>query len=115
MEEQVKRLIRKSLHMRLQGMGRIDNIRTNEALIETWITAIVALGYADILHIVYHDRSEKERRDQPDFPGRPGGIPHGRGLPGADQRPHRPDLCQCFAGGAAPGPGCHRRGRDPGR
>ena len=33
--------------MRLQGMGRIDNIRTNEALIETWITAIVALGYAD--------------------------------------------------------------------
>ena len=47
MEEQVKRLIRKSLHMRLQGMGRIDNIRTNEALIETWITAIVALGYAD--------------------------------------------------------------------
>lgn len=33
MEEQVKRLIRKSLHMRLQGMGRIDNIRTNEALI----------------------------------------------------------------------------------
>ena len=47
MEEQVQRLIRKSLHMRLQGMGRIDNIRTNEALIETWITAIVALGYAD--------------------------------------------------------------------
>ena len=33
--------------MRLQGMGRIDNIRTNEALIKTWITAIVALGYAD--------------------------------------------------------------------
>lgn len=47
MEEEVKRLIRESLYKRLVGYDEIDTILTNDALIDNWITGIMALGYND--------------------------------------------------------------------
>ena len=41
----VKDLIRGSLEKRLEGMGPIDNILNNSALIERWLTDIMVLGY----------------------------------------------------------------------
>ena len=41
----VKDLIRESLEKRLEGMGPIDNILNNSALIERWLTDIMVLGY----------------------------------------------------------------------
>lgn len=47
MEKEVKRLIRESLYKRLVGHDEIDTILTNDALIDNWITGIMALGYND--------------------------------------------------------------------
>ncbi|MDR1897703.1 MAG: hypothetical protein LBR10_13020 [Prevotellaceae bacterium] len=45
MEEIVKNLIRESLEKRLIGWGKIDPILVNSALINCWLTDIMALGY----------------------------------------------------------------------
>ena len=47
MEGEVKKLIRESLYKRLVGHDDIDTILDNNALVEKWITAIMALGYND--------------------------------------------------------------------
>ena len=47
MEKEVKRLIRESLYKRLVGHNEIDTILTNDALVDKWITGIMALGYND--------------------------------------------------------------------
>lgn len=47
MEAEVKKLIRESLYKRLVGHDEIDTILDNNALVEKWITAIMALGYND--------------------------------------------------------------------
>lgn len=47
MENKVKQLIRDSLYKRLVGHDEIDTILDNAALVETWITGIMALGYND--------------------------------------------------------------------
>ena len=47
MEKEVKRLIRESLNKRLVGHDEIDTILTNDALVDKWITGIMALGYND--------------------------------------------------------------------
>ena len=47
MEKEVKRLIRESLYKRLVGLDEIDTILTNDALVDKWITVIMALGYND--------------------------------------------------------------------
>ncbi len=47
MEKEVKRLIRKSLNKRLVGHDEIDTILTNDALVDKWLTGIMALGYND--------------------------------------------------------------------
>ena len=47
METEVKRLIRESLYKRLVGHNEIDTILTNDALVDKWITGIMALGYND--------------------------------------------------------------------
>ena len=47
MEREVKQLIRKSLYERLVGHDEIDTILTNDALVEKWLTGIMALGYND--------------------------------------------------------------------
>ena len=47
METEVKRLIRESLYKRLVGHDEIDTILTNDALVEKWLTGIMALGYND--------------------------------------------------------------------
>ena len=47
MEKEVKRLIRESLYKRLVGHDEIDTILTNDALVEKWLTGIMALGYND--------------------------------------------------------------------
>ena len=45
MEIEVKRLIKESLYKRLVGHDEIDTILTNDALVEKWLTGIMALGY----------------------------------------------------------------------
>ncbi len=45
MEKEVKKLIKESLYKRLVGHGEIDNILNNGALVEKWMTGIMALGY----------------------------------------------------------------------
>lgn len=47
MEKEVKRLIRESLYKRLVGHDEIDTILTNDALVDKWITGIMALGCND--------------------------------------------------------------------
>ena len=47
MEIEVKRLIRESFYKRLVGHDEIDTILTNDALVEKWLTGIMALGYND--------------------------------------------------------------------
>ena len=47
MENEVKRLIRESLYYRLVGHNEIDTILNNDALVEKWLTGIMALGYND--------------------------------------------------------------------
>ena len=47
MEKEVKRLIRESLNKRLVGHDEIDTILTNDALVDKWLTGIMALGYND--------------------------------------------------------------------
>ena len=47
MEKEVKNLIKDSLFKRLVGHDEIDTILTNDALVEKWLTGIVALGYND--------------------------------------------------------------------
>jgi len=47
MEKEVKRLIKESLYKRLIGHDEIDTILTNDALVEKWLTGIMALGYND--------------------------------------------------------------------
>jgi len=47
MEKEVKRLIKESLYKRLVGHNEIDTILTNDALVDKWITGIMALGYND--------------------------------------------------------------------
>ena len=47
MEKEVKRLIKESLYKRLVGHDEIDTIFNNEALVEKWLTGIMALGYND--------------------------------------------------------------------
>ena len=47
MEKEVKRLIKESLYKRLVGHDEIDTILNNDALVEKWITGIMALGYND--------------------------------------------------------------------
>lgn len=47
MEKEVKRLIKESLYKRLVGHDEIDTILTNDALVEKWLTGIMALGYND--------------------------------------------------------------------
>ena len=47
MEKEVKRLIRESLYKRLVGHDEIDTILTNDALVDKWLTGIMALGYND--------------------------------------------------------------------
>ena len=44
MEELIKNLIRESLQKRIAGHDSVDNIISNDDLIEHWLTAIVALG-----------------------------------------------------------------------
>ncbi len=45
MEETVKIMIRESLERRLFGWDNIDNLVSNNSLIDRWITDIMALGY----------------------------------------------------------------------
>ena len=47
MEEEVKHIIKESLYKRLVGYNEIDTILTNDALVDKWITGIMALGYND--------------------------------------------------------------------
>ena len=47
MEKEVKRLIKESLYKRLVGHDEIDTVLTNDALVEKWLTGIMALGYND--------------------------------------------------------------------
>ena len=47
MEREVKQLIKESLYKRLVGHDEIDTILTNDALVEKWLTGIMALGYND--------------------------------------------------------------------
>ena len=47
MEEEVKQLIKESLYKRLVGHDKIDTILNNDALVDKWITGIMALGYND--------------------------------------------------------------------
>lgn len=47
MEAEVKKLIKESLYKRLVGHDEIDTILDNNALVDRWITAIMALGYND--------------------------------------------------------------------
>lgn len=47
MEEEVKHIIKDSLYKRLAGHDEIDTILTNDALVDKWITGIMALGYND--------------------------------------------------------------------
>ena len=47
MEEEVKHIIKESLYKRLVGHDEIDTILTNDALVDKWITGIMALGYND--------------------------------------------------------------------
>lgn len=47
MEKEVKRLVKESLYKRLVGHDEIDTIFNNEALVEKWLTGIMALGYND--------------------------------------------------------------------
>lgn len=44
-EETIKTLIKESIMKRIEGLGRIDNILNDSALIECWLTDIMALGY----------------------------------------------------------------------
>lgn len=47
MESEVKKLIRENLNKRLVGHDEIDTVLTNDALVEKWLTGIMALGYND--------------------------------------------------------------------
>ncbi len=47
MEKEVKRLIKESLYKRLIGHDEIDTIFNNDAMVEKWLTGIMALGYND--------------------------------------------------------------------
>ena len=47
MEEEVKHIIKESLYKRLVGHDEIDTILTNDALVDKWLTGIIALGYND--------------------------------------------------------------------
>ena len=47
MEKEVKRLIKESLYKRLVGHDEIDTIFNNDAMVEKWLTGIMALGYND--------------------------------------------------------------------
>lgn len=47
MEKEVKQLIKESLYKRLAGHDEIDTILNNDALVEKWLTGIMALGYND--------------------------------------------------------------------
>ncbi len=47
MEETVKQLIKESLYKRLVGHDEIDNILNNYALVDKWLTGIMALSYND--------------------------------------------------------------------
>ena len=47
MEKEVKQLIKESLYKRLAGHDEIDTILNNDALVEKWLTGIIALGYND--------------------------------------------------------------------
>lgn len=47
MEKEVKQLIKESLYKRLSGHDEIDTILNNDALVEKWLTGIMALGYND--------------------------------------------------------------------
>ena len=47
MEEEVKHIIKESLYKRLVGHNEIDTILTNDALVDKWLTGIMALGYND--------------------------------------------------------------------
>ena len=47
MEEEVKQIIKESLYKRLVGHDEIDTILTNDALVDKWLTGIMALGYND--------------------------------------------------------------------
>jgi len=47
MEKEVKRLIKESLYKRLIGHDGIDTILNNDALVDKWLTGIMALGYND--------------------------------------------------------------------
>ena len=47
MEKEVKRLVKESLYKRLVGHDEIDTILTNDALVDKWLTGIMALGYND--------------------------------------------------------------------
>ena len=47
MEKEVKRLIKESLYKRLVGHDEIDTIFNNDAMVEKWLTGIIALGYND--------------------------------------------------------------------
>ena len=47
MEEEVKHIIKESLYKRLVGHDEIDTILTNDALVDKWLTGIMALGYND--------------------------------------------------------------------
>lgn len=47
MEKEVKQLIKESLYKRLAGHDEIDTIFNNDALVEKWLTGIMALGYND--------------------------------------------------------------------
>ena len=47
MEKEVKLLIKESLYKRLVGHDEIDTIFNNDAMVEKWLTGIIALGYND--------------------------------------------------------------------
>jgi hypothetical protein len=47
-EEEVKNLIKESLNKRLIGWENIDPTLANSALIDRWLTEIMALGYNDL-------------------------------------------------------------------
>ena len=47
MEKKVKQQIKESLYKRLAGHDEIDTILNNDALVEKWLTGIMALGYND--------------------------------------------------------------------
>lgn len=45
MENEVKAMIRQSLEAHIKGIGSIDNVLSNDTLVDGWLTDIMAMGF----------------------------------------------------------------------